>query len=146
MVVDYQQHSSGSRTDGVDPAEYHVGRKSKKFWRYILLKVFNIAINNSLIVYKKNNINLHKTYNLLSFKSDLVDDMMTDYSSRLTATKNPMPTTSQHRLISKKLRVCSLCSTNGIKGKGGNAIRTRFACGLCNIPLCKNCFAVYHLN
>ena len=111
-----------------------------KYWKYILFSLFNIGIINSYIVYKKNNVNIPKRYNLLTFKDALCEEMMKHYSSRVLPPKQPVPTTSEHTLVSSKIRMCRLCKTLGRKNKSGNIIRTSFACGLCKISFCKNCF------
>ena len=51
-------------------AYYKVGRKSIKYWKYILYNVYNIAVINSFIVYKK--LNIQKNYKLRHFIRRLV--------------------------------------------------------------------------
>ena len=57
-------------------AYYGIGRKAKKYWKFILYNVFNIAVINYFIIYNKNNLNLNKPYNLLCYKNDLRAEMM----------------------------------------------------------------------
>ena len=66
---------------------YSVGRKSMKYWKYILFSLFNIGIINSYIVYKKNNANIPNRYNLLTFKDALCEEMMKHYKSRVLPPK-----------------------------------------------------------
>ena len=65
MILDYNKYMGGVDKMHQSRAYYGVGRKAKKYWKYILFNVFDIAVINSFIVYKKNNSILNIHYNLL---------------------------------------------------------------------------------
>ena len=122
---------------------YKVGRKSYKYWKYLLYSLFDISVINSFILYKLKNV---KKCNLLLFKNDLIDEMMISYSSRNLPSNRPTPSKKGHKLISAGMRLCWQCNNLGRKNKNGNKIRTRLACDMCDISFCKNCFIDYHAN
>ena len=142
MIVDYNKYTDGVKSIHASRHYPTIGRHTTSFWKYILYNVFNIAVINSFILYKKNNINLSNSYNYLSYKDDLCDEMMTTYSS-WELSDELIPSTI-HKLVYSRIRLCVICKKLGRKNKSGNPIRTRYACGLCNINFCKICFADFH--
>ena len=73
---------------------YKVGRKSYKYWKYLLYSIFDISVINSFMLYKQNNI---KKCNLLLFKNDLIDEMMNSYSSRNLTSNRSTPSKKGHQ-------------------------------------------------
>ena len=144
MILDYNKHMGGVDKMDQSRAYYGIGRKALKYWKCILYNIFNIALINSFIVYKKNNLHLTKKYNLLAYKNDLRAEMMDLYSSRSRPSNEPIPSTDNHKLLHGTSRVCVHCKRLGMKTLTGNTIRTSFFCNLCDVPLCKNCHPIYH--
>ena len=113
---------------------YTIGRTGRKWWRYIFFNLFNIAIINYFIIYKKTT---NQNIGLLSFKHVLYFKMMNNFNLRKPANTVPMDVMSgiplQHKLQKFTSRICVQFKKDGIKTKSGNQIKTIFHCKLCNV-------------
>ena len=127
---------------------YNVGRSGKKWWRYIFYNIFNIALINSYIIYKKSNVSMQLS--LKTFKRMIYIKLMNDFNGRKRRAALPVnivyDITSGHKLVAYYCRICVVCKKEKNVTKSGLPIKTSFHCPLCNVSLCKTkqCFRKYH--
>ena len=100
----------------------------------ILFNIFNIAIINSFILFKQNNPS-NCRFSLLSYKVQLVLEMMDKYRKESIIDHSTSLSITPHCLVSCKLLVCVEC-----KNMHFNTIRTSFQCNVCEISLCTPAF------
>lgn len=138
---------------GVDRADQFIGmynhdRKSAKWWKKVFYTCLSMSAVNAWILYndvrRKN-----EQIPYLSFMVTLAEELITQ---GMATTSMPLP---RRGLPSKKRRLfgvtplhlpveeqtrrrCTRCTTEKIQK------RTKTICQECNVPLCKNCFMLYH--
>lgn len=136
---------------GVDRADQLIGlyshdRKSCKWWKKVFYTLLNMAAVNSWIMY--NQIRQKKTP-FLSFLVTLSEELLAEGSKNTSVHYVKKGVTSKKRKLYGEVslhlpiegqtrRRCSRCSQNK------QQTRTKTLCQQCDIPLCKNCFMLYH--
>ena len=160
MVVDYNQRMGG--VDHLDQfrSYYNVGRAGKKWWKYVLFGLFNIAIVNAYILWGLANKPLpqnRRKWSLKHFKMALVHQLCDEYCSRKRASgssrhevqqvieRNVVPGHDVVRFEGRK-RACQACPTARRRTPGNRCVESAYGCALCRVTLCKggNCFQEYH--
>ena len=110
---------------------YSLGKKSKKWWRYLFWFVMDLSIVNAFILEKKA-IN-HPSRTQLAFRIELAKDLIADFSSRQRSVCSGQVEGGHWPINSSRGR-CKRC----LKRK-----RTKFtmmACQSCEKRLCLECF------
>ena len=124
---------------GVDRADqrrcyYDLGRKTKKWWKYLFAFVLNTAIVNSFILYKETNSPSNTRHGVTqkNFRLALYRQMIGNFSSRKVIGRKrilPMNTFSQRqqhslvKIVGRK-KVCAYYSSKKRKTPAGRSIET----------------------
>ena len=146
-----------SKMGGVDlmdqlKSAYQLDRRSNfRFYLRLFFDLFDVALVNSFIVYKKLE---NKDLTLKEFKICIVLKLIASFVSRKLSCLNHRPSNrtkaqrpslippSHLPIFLETRRRCTVCS------QAGNENRTYVTFSLCNIALClqkeKNCFLQYH--
>lgn len=136
---------------GVDHADqmvslYDLDRKSMKWWRKVFYKLFMEAIFNAYVI----NCEINKKIPFIEFLIDVATQMMTRGKEnngkkrrmsrgRPTKRTKTMINTGNHLPVKgKSRRRCAQCAMKKIEK------RTNLLCQECQMPLCVDCFALYH--
>nr|XP_032821145.1 uncharacterized protein LOC116948512 isoform X2 [Petromyzon marinus] len=157
-IMKYNKYMGGVDRSDQYRSYYHVGRTSKKWWRYIIWFLVNLSIVNAWLLYResKHDPPPPKGYDHFQFRIELAEQLRAGFSGRCqTKGRKPKHDRSEcyaeaigaHKLvrIPNRKRVCRECSQNGRKTRSGRQIQTSFRCGICDLPLCRaRCFREYH--
>ena len=124
MLLDYSKYMGGVDRMDQTRSYYDIGRKAKKYWRYILFNIFNIAIINSFILYKKKHhaSDSLRSYSLLDYKSSLIILMMDKYRKGILDEPILTSSNSIHKSISSRTRVCVNCRKSNKRNENNNVI------------------------
>nr|CAH7740638.1 unnamed protein product [Callosobruchus chinensis] len=145
-ISDYNRYMGGVDRFDQYHANYSISWKSRRWWMKIFYYLVDASIVNSYVLYretlKKKNPSA-KPLSALQFRSQLADDLIGSFCQR----QKPGPPSkkksqgSSHLPVKGTYRRCVLCSSSKKKQTRSNII-----CELCNVALCKDCFAPYHSN
>ena len=142
MIFNYNDNKHG--LDKVDQMlSYNsYSRKNYKWWHAIFYYLFDITIINASIVYFNDSSASKTSSKILSFRSELVDELMT--MLLLKSCKSLKITHYPFVLSSKDKKECAWCQRSRESGKK-NVTRTIYKCLECNKHLCPfPCFSMYH--
>ena len=140
---------------GVDRADQFIGlydhdRKSTKWWKKVFYTCLSMCAVNSWIIYNDMRSKEDKIP-FLSFLVTLAEELIAE-GMRSTSLPTPKrgPPSKKRRLFGptplhlpvegQTRRRCFRCSQEK------QQTRTKTLCRECNVPLCKNCFELYHTN
>lgn len=130
---------------------YSVGKKNKKFWKYIFHFIINVCIVNSFIIYLQSNP-ITKKYTQLDYRKNLIKQLIQDFTAKKPKKainfENAISTSNKfsHKIvkIEGRNKKCVLCKKNNVTTHKGNKVETGFKCENCDLPLCKvSCFPVH---
>ncbi|XP_060070455.1 piggyBac transposable element-derived protein 4-like [Ylistrum balloti] len=159
--LDYNAHMGGVDKFDQLSSYYPIGRPGKKWWRYILWYVINLAVVNAWILFQRTDGKVPpppKGYDHLRFRMDIADQLKAGFTSRkhrvgrkskkcnrsvLVAAES----IKHHHLekIEGRKKMCRECSMQKRKTPKGYPIETSYKCKFCDIPLCRvGCFAAFH--
>lgn len=148
VVAFYRQ-----KMGGVDRADQLIGlyqhdRKSTKWWKKVFYTCLTMSAVNAWIMY--NDLRREKDkISFLSFLVDLAEELITE-GLRTTSKPPPKrgPPSKKRKLFGvtplhlpvegETRRRCARCAGEKLQK------RTKTICKECNIPLCKECFLLYH--
>lgn len=128
---------------------YDYDRKSSKWWKKVLYKFMMAAAVNSHIIFEEMT---QKKVRFLQYLADLAEQLVLTGRQTAKVTRklggSSGPRSKRSRLMlhigdhlpieSPGRRRCANCAQNK-RDK-----RTKFICSSCNIPLCCDCFTLYH--
>ena len=149
-IINYTENMGGVDLSDQKRAYYGVGRTTRKWWKYILYFVIDVAAVNSFIIYDLTNQPClsSKGNRQLQFRLNLVSQLIGDFSSRKYETKLVKKNNQNIYHVLKKMikskKYCVYCKQNNYFTNSGKRISSSFKCGACNVPLCKTCFDPYH--
>ncbi|XP_063219616.1 piggyBac transposable element-derived protein 4-like isoform X1 [Bacillus rossius redtenbacheri] len=134
---------------------YNIQWKSRCWWVKVFYYLIDAAVVNSYILYKLEMNKLQKkTVTHLMFRSQLADQLIGEFCSRVTKKKNvvitkkkfnlspivTVPNTEGHLPIKGTSR-CANCSTRN------KPVQSNLVCKMCDVALCKvPCFQQFHEN
>ena len=132
VVVDYNKNMGGVDLGDQQRQYYAVGRKSRKWWRYLLWFFIDVSIVNAHI--QECQADNHRSRTQLKFRLELSKILISDFSSRsLTVAEGRF--TCGHWPVATTQGRCKRC----LKRKS-----TKFcqiSCMACNKRVCLDCFA-----
>ena len=132
VVVDYNKNMGGVDLSDQQRQYYAVGRKSRKWWRYLLWFFIDVSIVNAHIL--ECQADNHRSRTQLKFRLELSKMLIGDFSSRsLTVAEGRF--TCGHWPVATTRGRCKRC----LKRKS-----TKFcqiSCMACNKRICLDCFA-----
>ena len=154
-------HTYNKRMGGVDLSDqlrayYPSGRSCKKWWRFVLWFLLDVAICNAFLLYGMTHSTRNRTQ--LQFRLDLAKQLIGGFCGRKrypgakrkfdsidNALSLPnLPGHFEVRFQGRK-RVCVNCSNHDRKTPAGRTPQTLFGCSRCGVNLCRNgCFLEYH--
>lgn len=151
MIADYNKHMGGVDLADQSMCYYSVGRKNMKWWRKIVWRLHDHAINNAYVIYRENSPS--KLLTNLQFRLKLAHSMTEPLvGSRVIPTRAPV--SEDKRLMGKhfpyrtgKRRRCVVCaykkvSPNGSRHRG---TKTHIWCPKCEKHMCVGkCFELFH--
>jgi len=154
--VDYNKYMGGVDVSDQHASYYRVGRKTMKWWKYIVWHLINLAITNAYVVYRTTPPNAvraeprKKRISHLDFRADIIEQLVANFSRAGTAkrqrasvdTAQMDPAVAITHLLEKThlSRICRYCSK-----KSGSTARTTMWCKDCAVYLCPvGCFQRYH--
>jgi len=152
MIADYNKFMGGVDLADQAMCYYSVGRKNMKWWRKIVWRLHDHAINNACIIYKENNTSERTLTNLqfrLKLAQALAEPLIT---SRIRPTRTPA--SDDKRLQGKHFpyqsvnrRRCVVCAYKKVTPNGSShrGTKTHNWCPKCEKHLCLGkCFELYH--
>lgn len=150
VVGEYNKNMGGTDLMDQNISAYRIGIRSKKWWWSIFTWLLDAAINNSWIIYKKNNIGMSQ----LDFRRSIAQAYLKIYqnppksSGRISVSKSSISLNrisddvrydgKNHLLIlipDKKRRRCA--------GEGCSS-STRTMCKKCDVGICLECNVIFH--
>lgn len=141
-VVTYNNGMGGVDLCDQKLSYYPIGRKTVKWWKYVLFFVINVCIVNASTL-REITTRPHqhsKPPDQLVFRENLVRQLIGSFSSRRASIPSA-PVQVPHLLERISARNCTECARVGRKTKNNLAVRTTWQCLSCQTPLCKNpCF------
>ncbi|XP_053391383.1 piggyBac transposable element-derived protein 4-like [Mercenaria mercenaria] len=156
MVKTYNKYMGGVDLNDQLRSYHPVGRKAKKYWKYILWFYVDLCLINSWILYKLAVTDKpKKTYSQQDFRLDVCDGLVAGFTSRkrrlsqvrvLSAIVN-QENVGGHVLVKfqGRKRVCVMCSRKKRKTDSGRPVESTFGCQQCSVNLCKDgCHAEFH--
>lgn len=69
-------------------SKYSIGRQSRKWWKYLLHFLINVAIIDAFIIFKESGQSRKNRYSQLDFRLALAEELIGNFSGR----KEPKPT------------------------------------------------------
>ena len=148
VVAYYNLTKSGCDIIDDALANYHIQRKSKKWWREVLFYLMDITLNNIYIIYKSSNKYHTTSHNnlLLYFRKTLLDEIYIYYNNEITNIKSNNNNNHEYIRIkyNNKYMTCDNCKKNKDKKGQRDYPRTQYRCNLCNMNLCKQCYENIH--
>jgi Transposase IS4 len=163
---DYNAHMGGVDLCDQNKSYYAVGRKARRWWKYIMWYLFGLSIRNAYLVRRasfptglsaaeleKRNRLTHK-----QFRRNLVEQLVNGYESNrrqfgrgarrvIPACVVMDPAAAVAHICEKSAdqRVCYYCARKGVKAVKGGAVRTTAWCAKCEKHLCPiRCFQMFH--
>ncbi|XP_063971496.1 piggyBac transposable element-derived protein 4-like [Lytechinus pictus] len=150
---------------GVDHADqlrsyYNVGRTGRRWWKYLMWGLLNIAMVNAYILWElstRPHPSNCRSWSLKAFKLALIHQLGDGFSSRKRRSSadgdRPIEKVVAkdviigHSLVAfgDRKKVCMQCKKAGRKAPSGESVQTKFGCTGCRLNLCKNpCFNEWH--
>ena len=152
-IVHYNKSMGGVDLHDQYRSYYPVGRRSKKWWRCCVWFLFQVAIINSWIIYRKSYPASNKLSHL-DFRLSILMKLMKGNSSRkrrrtdninVSGLSSNDPTDHQVIRLHGRKKCCVWCRKSGQKTATNRVPETVFGCTLCQVHLRKDlCFAAYH--
>ncbi len=164
---DYNAHMGGVDLADQHKSYYSVGRKARRWWKYIMWYIFTLSIKNAHLVRQASNItglsaadrSKHLKQTHKQFRRDLVELLIDGYEGRhrvvgtgfkrvipACAVMSPAAAITHICELAAEQRVCFYCARKGDKAPKGGSIRTKGWCSQCEKHLCPvGCFSRYHL-
>ena len=162
MIVMYNKYMGGVDHNDQFRAYYNVGRSGKKWWKYVMWGLLNIATVNAHILHSLSHMPLpsdKRKYSMKSFKLAVVHQLVDNFCGRkrsfsgtsigtqIVGILQPdiLPGHSIVRLDGRK-KACRACSMKARRTPSGRCVETHYACSLCQVYLCKKgaCFQEFH--
>ena len=146
----------GKSMNGVDHFDglrkaYHVGRNSKKSWKYILWFLLDSALVNAWILHKECNTrrNLKKTYDHFDFRMEVATQLVNFYTSRKHGQCKrafvQQQDVEEHENVHMRAKRPKRCfSHKDYKPDGKSVYSTVYGCQKCGVHLCKKCHTKFH--
>jgi hypothetical protein len=161
---DYNRYMGGVDLCDQLMSYYAVGRKGRKYWRYIAWYLFSLAINNARILWLASTppelaLDEGTKRNKMTFKQfrlEVIRSLLSGFSRCSTIkrvfstaeTLQPLLTLEEailHTAVKDTLKLCQYCLEKGKKGPNGGQIRSSTMCQDCKIALCPHvCFQLFH--
>jgi len=157
MICDYNNHMNGVDKCDQYLSSYTFCRKTVKWWKKVFVRVFELCVINSMIIYFKKHPEFQQKYQShKKFREMLVHDLVQPLLDKISSGEivygkrkpNDIAAnrlTGKHFSVSKfpERKACHNCghskSKNGYKGK-----KTNMYCPKCDKFICKACFEPYH--
>ena len=129
---------------GVDYAdqkqnEHRIPVKSRRWYRYLALFLFETAMVNAYIL-RQLSPN-HGAISQLDFRLELIAELLGNYSCckrKQASTEIEVRNGKSHFPVHVTLNRCSYCASRGQRH------RSSWGCALCAVTLCAGCFEPYH--
>ncbi|KAK6177150.1 hypothetical protein SNE40_015310 [Patella caerulea] len=160
MVVDYNKNMGG--VDHLDQyrSYYNLGRAGKKWWKYLVFALLNIAVVNAYILWYSSRMPLPKNkrkWSLKTFKLRIVHQLADNFSSRKrkcswegrevqkVIERNIMPGHDLVRFDGRK-RACQWCLKEKKRTASDRCVVSSFECSHCRVNLCRDgdCYVKFH--
>ena len=132
---------------------YNIERRSIKWWKKVFFFGIEVCINNSYILYKQNNNNNNRKYDFLTFRLNLIKQILNKYTAKEYNFENIKKNNAVNNLRIKFFKNC-IHYPKKIKGLKKNCFycykedklqkQTNFYCEKCDKVLHLECFVVYH--
>src|SRR6267154_948832 len=156
--LDYNKYMGGVDLSDQHGSYYPVGRKARKWWKYIFWHFINLAINNAYVLFRATlnpmatdsrtrpkGVKTHK-----EFRLEVIQQLVGSFSRRVPVKRrlpssgvvlmDPVVALSHIPEKSDHNRNCQYCSK-----KSDKRVRTRVWCKDCTVNLCPlGCFHRYH--
>jgi len=166
--ADYNAYMGGVDRSDQHKSYYSVGRKSKKWWRYVMWYILNVSIYNAYFVWKQSvplgrspaQMAARKKMTHRLFRFELIEQLIAGYAmnqhrpgamraSRIRPAATMIASNAISHLCVKiqgRGRQCVQCKATGRKTPKGHPVESGFMCADCgDIALCKGeCFTRYH--
>uniref|UniRef100_A0A8W8MRC9 PiggyBac transposable element-derived protein 4 n=1 Tax=Magallana gigas TaxID=29159 RepID=A0A8W8MRC9_MAGGI len=121
-----------------------IGSQSRKWWKYLLHFLINVAISDAFIIFKESGRSRKKRYSQLDSRLALAEELIGNFSGR----KKPKPTHKLQSLINhifvrlgRSRSYCKRCFVSAPRKRKD----TCYGCAVCNVHLCSNaCYDEYH--
>ena len=147
---------------------YPVGRKSWKWWRYIIWYLFDLVLSNAYILWQQcvpanitpEELRIRVAYKPIWFHGDIANHLRAEFAANksrkrtaasLSAVGQQVPmlaaNASHHECtkIKGRSKACVLCVLDGVKTERGYKRESAYMCKQCNVTLCRiPCFTQYH--
>ena len=143
-VSAYQRFMGGVDRCMQHRAKNHVGRPSKKFWKFFFNFILELAMINAFEIWRRSpGTKSEKTrYHLLDFRVQVAEQLIGGFRGRKRG--YPLKDVSTAHVLGKLNRnrsTCKWCIKQGEKKRKD----TVYGCKSCNIHLCSiGCFRRYH--
>ena len=147
VVLLYNQHMNGVDMSDQLRQEYPTYRKSKKWWKYIMWFLFDVAACNAFLLMKssphhqmRSKSGKAKPRTVLMFRKELARQLIGNFreSRKRALVPNVDPEGNSHMPCKGNRSRCPQCTFNGKTSKPS----TR--CTSCGVALCLKCFEPYH--
>ena len=162
-IMDYNKHMGGVDTNDQLGNYYSFSRRTLKWWVKLFFYMFNLAVTNAYLIYKKNN-NAQHPLDHFNFRNKLAHELIQSHIvakpkrgrksnqeniARLTGRHFPEVIPTKEGAKKKAMRKCVACNTNSgkrrVPGDDSKRKETRYWCPDCEAALCiGECFRRYH--
>lgn len=143
-VANYQTYFRGVDLFDQLRSKYSIRRQSRKWLKYLLHFLINVAIIDALIIFKESGQSRKNRYSQLDFRLALAQELIGNFSGR----KKPKPTHKLQSLtnhifvrLGRSRSYCKRCFVSTPRKRKD----TCYGCAVCNVHLCSNaCYNEYH--
>ena len=139
MLFEYSKYFKG--VDKFNQASsYLFSHKSVKFYRSIVMWLFEVAINNSFFLYKR--FWGKKSIESLDFRLEIIQELKRDYQSIQEFSQNDGKNYKKCKVGKHKnfpIGECKHCS----KRCEGKRVRSTYICLKCKVYVCKKCINLH---
>ncbi|XP_050297246.1 piggyBac transposable element-derived protein 4-like [Anthonomus grandis grandis] len=146
-IKDYNSYMGGVDLSDQLSGLYDIDRKSQKWWRKVFYKLFLTSATNAWILFKEAHnrdvpfivflVNLAES--LINLGRENAGMVRKRCTSRPSSSSRNMVNVGDHLPIQGTTRRrCHSCSSKKIEK------RTKTMCSGCKVPLCADCFSIYH--
>ena len=146
-IIFYNEHMGGVDLGDQMITLYDLDRKSKKWWIKVFFRLLMTAVYNAYVIYTE--INHKKKHPYIDFLVTLAESMIDEGRKNLpqrrvralgrpSKTSKKLTNVDHMPMREESRRRCIRCSSKK-KEK-----RTRYQCSKCKVPLCLQCFPIYH--
>ncbi|XP_048586613.1 piggyBac transposable element-derived protein 4-like, partial [Nematostella vectensis] len=139
-VVTYNKHMGGVDYADQKRGDYKIPIKSRRWYRYLFIFLFETAVVNSHIL--RNLSPNHKKITQLDYRLELIEGLIGRNSSRKrkrASTEIEVVDGKSHFPVKVPINRCVHCAAVSERK------RSTWGCALCNVTLCVGCFEPFHL-